>query len=104
MLKQKNLIGLGIATLAVVVIAYAVQHSRKPVSNFSNQAVPLVADLADHLNDVSRLVVTTANKNVAVSLDKKDDIWTVAEKGGYPADLGKLREYLLKVADAKLVE
>ena len=28
----------------------------------------------------------------------------MAEKGGYPADLGKLREYLLKVANAKLVE
>ncbi len=104
MLKQKNLISLAIATLAIVIIALAVQHSRKPVSDFSEQAAPLVAGLADHLNDVSRLLVTTANKNTVVTLVRKDGIWTVAEKGGYPADLGKLREYLLKVADAKLVE
>lgn len=104
MINQKNLIGLGVATLAVVVVAIAVQHSRKPVSDFSDQASPLVVDLSEHVNDVSRLVVTTANKNTAVTLDKKNDIWSVAEKGGYPADIGKLREYLLKLADAKLVE
>ncbi len=104
MMNQKNLIGLAAATLAVVVVAFAVQHSRKPVSDFSDQAGPLVAGLGDHLNDVSRVVVTTANKKTAVTLGKKDGVWTVAEKGGYPADLGKLREYLLKVANAKLVE
>ncbi len=104
MMNQKNLIGLAVATLAVVVVAFAAQHSRKPVSDFSDQAGPLVAGLGDHINDVSRMVVTTANKKTAVTLDKKDGVWTVAEKGGYPADLGKLREYLLKVADAKLVE
>lgn len=104
MMDQKNLMGLGVATLVVVIAAFAVQHSRKPVSDFSDQAGPLVADLGNHVNDVSRMVLTTANKKVDVTLDKKDGVWTVAEKGGYPADLGKLREYLLKVADAKLVE
>ncbi len=104
MMNQKSLLGLAIATVAVVVVAFAVQHSRKPVSDFSDQAGPLVAGLGDHVNDVSRMVVTTANKKTAVTLNNKQGIWTVAEKGGYPADLGKLREYLLKVADAKLVE
>lgn len=104
MINQKNLIGLGVATLAVVVVAFAVQHSRKPVSDFSDQAGPLVADLGDHVNDVSGMVVTTANKNIAVTLNKTDGVWTVAEKGGYPADVGKLREFLLKLADARLVE
>ncbi len=103
-MNQKNLLGLGIAALAVVVVAFAVQHSRKPVSDFSDQAGSLVASLGDHVNDVSRMVVTTANKKIDVTLDRKDGIWTVVEKGGYPADLGKLREYLLKLADAKLVE
>lgn len=104
MMNQKNLLGLGIATLAVVAVAFVVQHSRKPVSDFSNQAGPLIADLSNHVNDVSRVVLTTANKKVEVTLDKKGGLWTVAEKGGYPADLGKLREYLLKVSDAKLIE
>ena len=104
MVNQKTLIGLGVATLVIVAIAFAVQHSRKPVSDFSEQAGPLVADLGDHVNDVSRLVVTSANKKTDVTLENKDGTWVVAEKGGYPADLGKLREYLLKVADAKLIE
>ncbi len=104
MMNQKNLIGLGVATLAVIAVAFGVQHARKPVSAFSDQAGTLVADLGNHLNDVSRIVVTTANKNVALTLSKKDGTWTIAEKGGYAADLGKLREYLLKLADAKLIE
>lgn len=104
MINMKNVIWLSVATLAVGIVALAVQQSREPVSNFSDQARPLVADLADHVNDVSRMVMTTANKKVVVTLDKKDGIWTVAEKGNYPADLGKLREYLLKLADTKLVE
>ena len=104
MMNQKSLIGLGVATVAVIAVAFAVQHARKPVSDFSEQAGALVADLGNHVNDVNRMVVTTANKTVTVTLAKKDGAWTVAEKGGYAADLGKLREYLLKVADAKLVE
>lgn len=104
MVNQKSLIGLSVATLAIVAIAFAVQHARKPVSDFSEQAGPLVADLGDHLNDVSRLVVTSANKKVDVTLENRDGTWVVDEKGGYPADLGKLREYLLKVADTRLIE
>ena len=104
MINQKNLIGLGVATVAVVAIALAVNHSRKPVSEFSAAAGPLVADLGERLNDVSRMVVTTANKQTAVTLERKGESWLVAERGGYPADLGKLREYLLKLADARLVE
>ena len=104
MMNQKSLIGLGVATVAVIAVAFSVQHARKPVSDFSGQAGSLVADLGNHINDVNRMVITTANKNVAVTLAKKDGAWTIAEKGGYAADLGKLREYLLKVADAKLVE
>ncbi len=104
MVNQKNLIGLGVATLAILAIAFAIQHSRKPVSDFSEQAGPLVVDIGDHINAISRFVVTSANKKVDVTLENKEGLWSVAEKGGYPADLGKLREYLLKVAEAKLIE
>ena len=36
-------------------------------------------------------VVSFENGEKAVTLKKKDDTWTVAEKGGFPADLEKLR-------------
>jgi hypothetical protein len=103
-MNQKNLIGLGLATLAIVVVAFFVNRSRQPVDDFSAQAGTLAAGLGDHVNDVNRMVVTLANKRVAVTLENKGDGWKVTEKGGYPADIGKMREYLLKVADAKLIE
>jgi hypothetical protein len=103
-MKQKNLMGLGLATLAIVVVAFLVDRSREPVDDFSAQAGALVAGLGDHLNDVNRMTVTMPNKRVVVTLENKGDGWKVMEKGGYPADTGKLREYLLKVADARLIE
>jgi hypothetical protein len=103
-MNQKNLIGLGLATLAIVVVAFFVNRSREPVDDFSAQAGALAAGLGDHVNDVKRMLVTMANKRVVVTLENKGDGWKVMDKGGYPADTGKLREYLLKVADAKLVE
>jgi hypothetical protein len=103
-MKQKNLMGLGLATLAIVVVAFLVNRSREPVDDFSAQAGALVAGLGDHINDVNRMTVTMPNKRVVVTLENKGDGWKVMEKGGYPADIGKMREYLLKVADAKLIE
>jgi hypothetical protein len=103
-MNQKNLIGLGLATLAIVVVAFLVDRSREPVDDFSANAGALVADLGDHVNDVNRVTVTMPNKHAVVTLANKGDGWRVMEKGGYPADIGKMREYLLKVADAKLIE
>lgn len=103
-MNQKTLIGLGLAAVVAVVAALAINHSRKPVSDLSAQAGPLVPNLREHVNDVSKLGLTGANKQALVTLERTDGGWKVAQKGGYPADVSKLREYLLKLADANLIE
>lgn len=104
MMNKKSLVKLGVVTVVAVVAAFAINHSRQPVREFSARADALVEGLGDHVNDVTSLVLTTANKQKVVELERSGKGWTVASKGGYPADLGKLREYLLKVADANLIE
>lgn len=103
-MNQKTLIGLGIASTIAVIAALVINHSRKPVSDLSAQAAELAPGLRDHVNEVSKLSVTGGNNQTLTTLERTDAGWKVVEKGGYPADVGKLREYLLKLADASLVE
>lgn len=61
-------------------------------------------ELKDHVQDVSKLVVTGAESKVLATLERGAGGWGVVEKGGYAADTGKLRAFLLKLADAKRLE
>lgn len=105
-MNPKTVIGLGIATVAAIAIAAAITSARKPASETTAPAVDTYAlpELRDKLADVKSVTVTGAARKVIVTVEKNDKGWTVKERGGYAADVGKLREYLNKLADAKLVE
>jgi len=104
-MNQKTLIGLAVAALIAIVVAILINHTNKPRSEGgSEQAQYVVPELRDHVNDVNKLTVTVAENKVVATITRAADGWAIAEKGGYAADTGKLREFLLKLADAKLVE
>jgi len=103
-MKQKTLIGLAAVTVVALVAALAISNARRPSSDTGAQAGTLAEGLRERLNEVSRFAMTGANNQPLVTLERGEAGWTVAQKGGYPADLGKLREYLLKFADATLIE
>jgi hypothetical protein len=56
------------------------------------------------INDVKTLRVVGAGDQTLVTLNKAENGWTVAERDGYEADIEKVREYLLRLADATLIE
>lgn len=103
-MNQKTLVVLGAAALVAVGAALVVDRARAPQSDVSARAGLLVPELREHVNDVTRINLTTANNQATVTLVRGDKGWTVAQRGNYPADVGKLREYLLKLADATLLE
>jgi hypothetical protein len=105
-MNQKTLIGLAVAALVAIVIAVAVNHSSRPQSESGGEAPAkyLVPDLKEHVNDVDKVVITGAESKPVVTLTRGANGWTIAEKNGFAADTGKLRELLLKLADAKLLE
>jgi hypothetical protein len=106
-MNQKTLIGLALAALVAIVAAIFLHRSNRPESEGSAseaQTRYLVPSLRDHVNDVDKLVVTGAESKPVATLTRGPNGWNLAEKGGYPADTGKLRELLLKLADAKLLE
>jgi hypothetical protein len=94
---------IAVAALALIV-AVVINASNKPQSNVGDQAKPLLPALHDHVNDVSGITLTGADNKVLVTLRRGADGWSVAEKSGYPADLAKIREFLLKLDAATLIE
>jgi hypothetical protein len=106
-MNQKTLIGLAVAALIAIVAAVLLNRSNRPESEGSASEAKtsyLVPSLHDHVNDVDKLVITGAEEKPIATLTRGANGWNLAEKGGYAVDMGKLREFLLKLADAKLLE
>lgn len=102
-MNPKTLLGIAIAAVLAVAAAIAIDHARSPTREGAATAQPLVPGLRDHLNDLSRVVLASGGATFA-TLSREADGWHLAEKGGYRADTGKLREFLIKLADANLIE
>lgn len=103
-MNQKTLIGLAAAAIVAIVAAIALNHSNRPSNGTVENPTWLVPALRDHVNDVSKLVLTGAENKVLATLERGANGWTLAQKGGYPVDTGKLRALLLKLADARRLE
>ncbi len=104
-MNRKTLIGLGVAALIALVAAIALNHANKPRSEGGGEVSAWLApELREHVNDVGKIVVTGANSKIVATLERGTNGWGLAEKGGYAVDTGKVREFLLKLADAKLLE
>jgi hypothetical protein len=102
---MKTLLGLGGAAAVAIIAATVISSNRQPVTDVAPLASGyLITELKDHINDVRSVTITIAEDKPVVTLSRSGKGWTVQEKGGYAADTGKLRELLLKLADARLME
>lgn len=64
----------------------------------------LLPGLAVVVNDIDQIKLTGAGRETIATLQLKDTGWTVEERFGYPADLGKIRQNILALASARIVE
>lgn len=105
-MNRKTLMVLALAAALALVAAILLQLSRKPRSEAAGTgaAEALVPALAEHVNEVDKVVVTGAGGKALATLVRGKDGWTLQEKGGYAVDTGKLRAFLLRLADSKLLE
>jgi hypothetical protein len=94
---------IAVAALVAMLLAVWAGSLREPAETLGT-GEPLVPGLADGINEVRVLKITGASSLVIATLNRSENGWTIAEKNGHPADVAKIREYLLKLADAKVVE
>ncbi len=64
----------------------------------------LFPDLLEQVNEVQALQVQRAGDQPGLRLERRGDAWVVADRGGYPAQLSKVRETLLGLARSRLLE
>ena len=103
-MKTKTLYILAAAALLALIVAFAMNRASAPKSDVAEHAQPVVPGLKDHVNDVTGLTFTGAGDKTLATLRREKDGWVVAEKSNFPADLSKLREFLLKLSQATVIE
>lgn len=102
--NNKTVIGLAVAAGIAVIVAIALGTARQPEAPEAKAATATLPELDNHLNDIRSLSFTGPGHKLIATVEKGDGGWSIKEKGGYRADAGKVREYLLKLAQSRLLE
>ena len=86
--------------LAVVVMKNKGGASEVALSNDA----PVVPGLSAELNSVSSIKLTGASNTPIITLKRTDKGWVASSIDGYGADVSKIRDYLIKLSEAKIRE
>lgn len=90
-----------ILVIAVIVLGTLVIGGRERGDNGADRQ--LMPGLNENINDINSLTLTSADGSVT-TLQRGTTRWTVAERGDYPADIGRIRRNLIALADARIIE
>ena len=101
---NKTLVILGAVVVLALIAALTLHSGNQPQTESQAAAQPILPDLRDHLNDIASVSFTGAGEKPIATFEKGASGWSVKERGGYPADTAKLREFLLKLSDATVLE
>jgi len=88
--------------VAILVLTLVILQSGKDKESPASGAL-LVPELKAVANDVDRLTITRYGQQ-PIAIEKQSGEWRVASRDGYPADTGDVRDVLLAMAEAKILE
>jgi hypothetical protein len=86
-----------LAALGGGALLYQRQESARRPANAASLGQLLFKDLK--AADIASIRIAEA-KNV-LTLERKDERWSIAERGGFPADFSRVREFVLKAIELK---
>lgn len=99
MRKTRSLIILALVTLAVVIAAVISRQSSAPATADES---PLLPGLTSRINQAATL--TLKRHGTTVEVHRTAQGWAVKEESDYPADMAKLREYLVGLTQLRRIE
>ncbi len=102
-MRGKTLILLAVAAVAAIIATMLLDRSSAPDSTVVDGGL-LYPNLKSQLNGIERLEVSGAGPEDPIALERSDSGWVVLQKAGYAADAGKIRQLLLRLAEASIVE
>lgn len=93
---------LAAALVVLGAVALIAQYDPQPPAPGGGLLLP---DLGEDLDQVTRLSVVGAGSAPVATLERGEDgSWSVAERDGYPADVEQVRQTLISLAEARIVE
>jgi hypothetical protein len=100
-MRNKGLIALLVVTVAAVIIAeFAGRGGMATADPLDGTAV--LPNVEPRLADIGQLALVRGNEKI--TLQRQGDAWTDEEKSNYPANVVKVRQTLLGLAELRLVE
>jgi hypothetical protein len=101
--RTKTLIILAIVAVLAVVGALLLEKRTAPDTAVAYGEL-LYPGLKGLLNDVSSIEINQPDNEEPVVLERTESGWIVVPRAGYAADAGKIRQLLLRLADARIAE
>jgi hypothetical protein len=102
-MTPRKLLLLGVAAVLGLLLALWLAGDRRPTQD-AGLMQPLAPELVEHLNEIERVRISIAGDQAVATLEAGEHGWVLLERDGYPADTGKLRELLLRLAEARRIE
>jgi hypothetical protein len=93
-----------LVVVALVAIAAALFVSTLRDAPHETPGLALLPALPNDLNAVTAVTVRKGSTTPTLTLHKAGQNWAVAERADYPADVSKLRQLLISLRDARIVE
>jgi hypothetical protein len=103
-MNSRNLIWLAGGLVVLVALAVIGQRQATGPSDVAQANDELLPGLMGVLDAVTSIEIVGAGSDTVATLDRDEDGWTVRERGGYNADLTKVRHTLLSLAEARILE
>lgn len=100
-MNSKALMGLVIGAAAAVGVAIWATQSRAPARH-ATPATSFLPGLSANLNELQKIEVE--KDGAVVTLVRGSERWGVEEKNEHPADIAQVRELLIGLADARILE
>lgn len=102
-MKTKHLLMLIVLSVVMILLGIWLQRERT-ISSETVSLGLLVPGLKDAINEVNAIRVIKPGNKTVFSIARIDDRWQVKEKDDYTANVGKIRELLLKISQARITE
>jgi len=105
-MSNRTIRNLAIVLFALIAILIGLEFSNSG-SSPTTSGDQLFGELREQLNELDRLVIEQPGAEGDVEqtvITRSDDGWAVATRGDYPADVGKVRDVLLALAEAQVLE
>ncbi len=102
MRKNPLIVLAAVTAISVAAAGYLLNARQAAVITQLEDGAPLFPQLVDGVNAVTEVEIRNTDGTITARLT--DDTWQIVEKSGYPAKIDKMRELILGIAKARILE